>query len=499
MAATAAKAAARTIALSEAAAAKAAAANEKARQQWKFVNLFNETTINSSDVLGTYGRVQDAKAEQLRSEGSVDAENYAKTAGQGAAFGSLVDLFELFGSYGKWQESGKTGFDHAKLALTLGKFITGFTDAVNTTLKYAPDSDDYMPEALTQSISLLPGIRAGLGAFKNAIEFVENIKQGNDLDKILSLEPPQGATSPIFDDKEIKILKAYRSHITIRKIEIGVDALFNAAQVITMIDPTTQAAIAITQTGLNVLKSGFKSYVNYVANQERKRSERIGDVDINILKNQRMVEKSETEGYPAALKIYLEIKKLENEAPPNASKIAAKNSELEDKLTALNAGKVSDLQITKANFELFLDYEKEAIYNIADEVEEYKTFTESFYRAFHIPKKDEIIKNMAIDREKLMLKEITSEDIYKLDPAHQDYFFEKTQIAIKTASNRKHISSNERLDMMEKILKSKAGNSAITEFMIDKYKDKKVYEVNDTLEKKFEKSVEKFKLEMKLG
>jgi hypothetical protein len=106
---------------------------------------------------------------------------------------------------------------------------------------------------------------------------------------------------------------------------------------------------------------------------------------------------------------------------------------------------------------------------------------------------------MAIDRDKLMLKEITSEDIYNLDPAQQDYFFEKTQIAIKTASNRKHISSNERLDMMEKILKTKEGDSAITEFMIKKYENKKVYEINDTQAKKFEKSVEKFKLEMKLG
>jgi hypothetical protein len=260
---------------------KALAANEKAEQEWQKYQLvywFNEKSLNLVDLAGTSGRVQDVRAD-LGSD--VHAENYANSAGQGAAVGSVVDLFELFGSYGKWQESGKTGFDHAKLALTLGKFITGFTDTVNTTLKYAKDSDDYMPEALTQSISLLPGIKAGLGAFKNAVEFAENYKQGNDLDKILSLESTPGGTGPIFNDEEIKILKAYRSHITIKQIEIGVDALFNAAQVITMIDPTTQAAIAITHTGLNVLKSGFKSYVNYVANQERKRSERIGDVDID--------------------------------------------------------------------------------------------------------------------------------------------------------------------------------------------------------------------------
>ena len=482
--------------------AKAVAANEIARQKWKLVNLFNERRINLSDLAGTYGRVRDVKAEQLRSEGSVHAENYAETAGQGAAVGSLVDLFELFGSYGKWQESGKTGFDHAKLALTLGKFITGFTDTVNTTLKYAKDSDDYMPEALTQSISLLPGIKAGLGAFKNAVEFAENYKQGNDLDKILSLESTPGGTGPIFNDEEIKILKAYRSHITIKQIEIGVDALFNAAQVITMIDPTTQAAIAITHTGLNVLKSGFKSYVNYVANQERKRSERIGDVEIDALKEQGMEEKSGREGYPAALKIYLAIKVLKNEDPPNAIKIDAKEIELEAKLDALNKDKTDvKLKITRGNFDLFLECEKEAIYNIAEEVEEDKTFTQKFYRTFHIPKKDEIIKEMApvIDRNKLMLKGITLEDIYNLQPDHQDYFFNKTQIAIRTASNRKHISSKERLDMMEEILLTKADDSEIKKFMIDKYKDKDVYDTAaDSEEIKFKKSVKKFKLEMKL-
>jgi hypothetical protein len=179
---------------------KALAANEKAEQEWQKYQLvywFNEKSLNLVDLAGTSGRVQDVRAD-LGSD--VHAENYANSAGQGAAVGSVVDLFELFGSYGKWQESGKTGFDHAKLGLTLGRFTTGFIDMVNTTLKYTKDSAGYLPEVLTHSISLLPGIKAGLGAFRNAIEFAENIKQGNDLDKILSLGRAQGVTGSIFND-----------------------------------------------------------------------------------------------------------------------------------------------------------------------------------------------------------------------------------------------------------------------------------------------------------
>jgi predicted transcriptional regulator len=277
-----------------------------------------------------------------------------------------------------------------------------------------------------------------------------------------------------------------------------VDALFNAAQLITMIDPSTQAAIAITQTGFNLLKSGAKSYISYLANQERKRSERIGDVDIDILKDQGMVEKSETEGYPAALKIYLEIKKLENETPTNVNEINDKKRELENMLVELNKSKINEKQkITTENFDLFLDYEKEAIKNIATEVKK-DEYYKKYWASFMLQNKDKIIRKDEFDNLFDANGDIKLENILKLDPADQDYFFEKTQIAIRTASNRKRFSSKERLDMMEKILLTKADDSAITKFMIDKYKDKDVYNNTDDPKIQFTKSVIKFKKEMEI-
>jgi hypothetical protein len=63
------------------------------------------------------------RTELARSEGNVNAQNYAESAGKGAAVGSLVDMLELIGSIGKYQESDKTRLDSAKLGLTIGKFI----------------------------------------------------------------------------------------------------------------------------------------------------------------------------------------------------------------------------------------------------------------------------------------------------------------------------------------------------------------------------------------
>jgi hypothetical protein len=112
--------------------------------------------------------------------------------------------------------------------------------------------------------------------------------------------------------------------------------------------------------------------------------------------------------------------------------------------------------------------------------------------------KDKIIRKDEFDKLFDANRDIKLENILNLDPADQDYFFEKTQIAIRTASNRKRFSSKERLDMMEKILLTKADDLAITKFMIDKYKDKDVYDDADDPKIQFTKSVIKFKKEMEI-
>jgi hypothetical protein len=165
----------------------------------------------------------------------------------------------------------------------------------------------------------------------------------------------------------------------------------------------------------------------------------------------------------------------------------------------MNTTQTNDSPITQDNLNSFLEFEQEAINNIAAEVKKDEARILKFSRLFHIPKKEGIIKEMKKANIFQANGEIELKDIHKLNPAHQNYFFEKTQIAIRTASNRKHISSSERLDMMEKMLLTKFNDDTIKGYMIEKYKDKDVYDTAaDSEEIKYKKSVKKFKLEMKL-
>jgi hypothetical protein len=89
------------------------------------------------------------------------------------------------------------------------------------------------------------------------------------------------------------------------------------------------------------------------------------------------------------------------------------------------------------------------------------------------------------------------DEIHKLSPEMQDYFFDKTQEAIKAACNRQHISANERLDMIEELLLTKQNDAVIKSYMLDKYINQEVYEGGDTEKVKFTKSVKKYILQMK--
>ena len=51
---------------------------------------------------------------------------------------------------------------------------------------------------------------------------------------------------------------------------------------------------------------------------------------------------------------------------------------------------------------------------------------------------------------------------------------------------------------MEKLLLTKHDDAIIKNYMIDKYKDQKVYEAADTDKVKYTKTIKKFKLELKL-
>ena len=279
--------------------------------------------------------------------------------------------------------------------------------------------------------------------------------------------------------------------------------MLNAAEAVAMIYPPAQEFIAGLHAAINLFKFGCKQYYSYQDDKERKSSERIGEINVEKLKIDKIEEKSGRVGFKDAIIILSRIKDLDNKnpkAPEDIQSISNMKEGLRASLEELNKNKSGDELITEGNLENFLEFEQEAINNIAAEVkkeEETKRGIISYF--IKQQTKEKIIKMMKDKKPPLyQYDDIKLEDIHKLDPAHQDYFFEKTQIAIRTASDRKHISSNERLDMMEKMLLTKVDDVVIRNYMIKKYEGKKVYEEHEKKEDKFTKSVTKFKLEMKL-
>ena len=455
--------------------------------------LDGDSTIGNIMDLGSLpGKTMDTVAKYMEA-GSENRKLLEANVGKGAFLGNLADTCELLSTAGKFYNSEKKPADLGLLGLTVGKFVTGVVDGVNTAME-----GGLIGEALSNSISLLPGIKAGLGAFKNGVEAYQIHLKQIALNELLEI-------SGHLEEKEKEILEKNRTVLKWKLREIRVDFILNAAEAVAMIYPPAQVLFSILHVGVNMFKFGCKQYYSYQDDKERKSSERIGDVDIEKLKIDKIEEKSGRVGFKDAILILSRINDLEEketQSPPNITKeekseLNIKKSELKTKIENMNNNQTSDSPITQDNLNSFLELEQEAINNIAAEVKKDEARILKFSRLFNIPEKEGIIKKMKEDAIFLANGEIKLKDIHKLDPAHQDYFFEKTQIAIRTASNRKHISSKERLDMMEKMLLTKFNDDKIKGYMIEKYKDKGVYDTADDSEEiKFKKSVKKFKLEM---
>jgi hypothetical protein len=154
------------------------------------------------------------------------------------------------------------------------------------------------------------------------------------------------------------------------------------------------------------------------------------------------------------------------------------------------------------NLETFLSMEKSTITSIHDQVIEEKNLKQRFFLLFHNPQKEEIINNL-ISQGTFPFNDIELADISTLNPLDSDYFFNKTQMAIKTASNRKHISTKERLNRLEKLLLTKTNDQKLKQFMITKYIGKGVFIENpppgDPEPIRFTKSVSKFKSEIDIS
>jgi hypothetical protein len=473
---------------------KAEVAAEKARFNLDFFiikGLDQDSTIGTIfEIASVPGKTMDTVAKYMEA-GSENRKTLEDNVGKGAFVGNLADTCELLSTAGKFYSSEKKPTDLALLGLTVGKFVTGVVDGVNTA-----SEGGLIGKALSETITLLPGIKAGLGALKNGVEAYQINLKRIAINELLEISGNLNA-------KEKEILEKYRTAIKWKLGEIGVDFILNAAESIAMIYPPAQVFIAGLHAAINLFKFGCKQYISHKDDKERKRSERIGDVDIENLKKDKIEEKSGRDGFQGAIIILSNIKELENKDPKSEieeNNLIYNERLLKERLETLNQNKTGDQKITEENLENFLEFEQEAINNIAAEVKKDEAWGLKFSRLFHIPAKVGIMKKMKEDGLLQANGEIKLADIHKLDTASQNYFFEKTQIAIRTASNRKHISSSERLDMMEKMLLTKFNDDTIKGYMIEKYKDKDVYDTAADSEKiKFTKSVKKFKLEMKLN
>lgn len=462
------------------------AEEEKEKAKMKVDEYLGGDSIfgNVLEIASVPGKTMDTVAKYMEA-GSENRKMLEDNVGKGAFIGNLADTCELLSTVGNFYNSEKKPADLALLGLTVGKFVTGAIDGINTAME-----GGLIGEGLTNTITMLPGIKAGLGAFKNGVEGYQTtlklIGINELLEKTAHLTP-----------ENIEVIEKYRTAIKWKLGEIGVDFILNAAESIAMIFPPAQVGIAVLHASINLFKFGCKQYMSYKDNQELKRSERIGDADVEKLKADKIEEKSGRIGFIDALKSLSKLENYQTDPVTNNDAIIQERQTLKNAIKIVNDSSLGKEPITEANVATFLTLERLTILSIKKEVTAEKNLARRFLNIFKLPQKETIIAEL-ITKGAINFNNITEADINNLDPTASDYFFNKTKESIKEACNRKHISTNERLDILEKLLLTKHDDAIIKNYMIDKYKDQKVYEGADTDKVKYTKTIKKFKLEMKL-
>ena len=201
--------------------------------------------------------------------------------------------------------------------------------------------------------------------------------------------------------------------------------------------------------------------------------------------------------FKVALKSYRERELFKNHPQKGKDKTIDENiqrtfkkkeKELTIKLQALNDKRIdknADL-VTEQNLEDFLTMEKATIEHIRDEVLEEKKILE--WLAYQFSSKKGIMNDL-IKGSNFNFTNITIEELDKLSPANETYFFNKTREAIHAASNRKHFSKEERLDNLKELFLKKKDDPEFMTFLSMNYP--KPYEIGDTDEIKFNYSVNK--------
>jgi len=428
-------------------------------------------------------------------EGSANRELLEAHVTKGAFVGNLADTCELLTTTAEFFNSEQKPADFALLGITVGKFTIGVVDTINTSM-----AGGLIGEALSKTVTLLPGIKASLGVFKNGVEIYQTILKKAGLNDLLEQFAIPDTTSKEREkaEKEREIIENYRTTLKWKLGEIGVDFILNAAEAIATIFPPAQVGIALLHASINLFKFGVKQYINHKDNQELKSAERIGDQDVKRLKDEKIEEKSGRDGFKAALECQSRLENYKKDKVNNKKFIELETEKLKALILAMNtdAFPLAEDKITPENLAYFLTLERNAILSIKKEVVAEKTLTERFSNIFNLPQKETIIADL-VKNQVINFEKIEEADINNLDPKAKNYFYDKTQESIRRAINRKHISSDERLDMLEKMLLTKFDDYKIRGYMIELYKDKGVYNDADSDKVQFTKSVIKFKKEMK--
>ena len=410
-----------------------------------------------------------------------------------AAFvGPLGSTVELISSIANIKDK-KTPENIANGLLSVTKLTADVLDAANTYM-----NEGIIGSALTAGL-LLPGIKAGLSAAKNVVDVWKVLKSLAAIDAIT--DEKTGIQHLNAEDKEIIV--DYRAKLNWIKYEIIADGFLNAGELITIFCPGASVSIAAIHSAVNVFKKSYKAYSDYIADRERKRAERIGDVGIKKVKEDNIEEKSgemDESGnnlFKVALKSYRERELFKNHPQKGKDKTIDENiqrtfkkkeKELTIKLQALNDKRIdknADL-VTEQNLEDFLTMEKATIEHIRDEVLEEKKILE--WLAYQFSSKKGIMNDL-IKGSNFNFTNITIEELDKLSPANETYFFNKTREAIHAASNRKHFSKEERLDNLKELFLKKKDDPEFMTFLSMNYP--KPYEIGDTDEIKFNYSVNK--------
>ncbi len=437
----------------------------------------------ATEIAGAPGQYMDTVAEFME-KGSENQELLKDNVTKGAFVSNLADTCELLSTAGNFFNSEKKPADFALLGATVVKFTTGVVDTINTYM-----GGELIGEALTETVTLLPGIKAGLGAFKNVVEGYQTNLKRLAINELLE-------KSDTLTKENIEVIEKYRTAIKWKLGEISVDFILNAAEAAAMFFPPAQVGIALLHASINLFKLGAKRYIDYKDNQELKRSERIGDEDVEKLKADNILEKSERNEFINALKSLSKLEHYKKDPVTNADAINKEELTLKNAIKIVNDSSLGE-KIDENNLVYFLKLERLTILSIKKEVAAEKSLTTRFFNIFKLPQKETIIADL-IKKGAINFDKIDEADINNLDPAASKYFFDKTRDAIQVACNRKHISANERLNMLTEMLLTKHDDYVIRGYMIDKYKDTNIYNDEDSDKIKFTRSVNRFKLDMKL-